>query len=91
MYVLRQMPRAQFCVHVYALLSHKEVPLICVLADLLGVQVTQQLAQLEQGVGRCSKKGQLAYCGRMAPTHEGLDQYPGQKMEWVTAQEMIVG
>ena len=55
LHVLCQMPRAQLCVHVCALLSHKEVPLICVSADLLGVQVTQQP---EQEVGRCPKKGQ---------------------------------
>ena len=51
LHVLRQMPRAQRCVHVCALLSHKEVPLICVSADLLVEQVTHQLPQHQHGVG----------------------------------------
>ena len=93
MHVLRQMPRAQRCVHVYAPLSHKEVPLICVSVDLLPLQVTQQPAQPKHGMGRWLKKGQLTYCGRVAPAacQVGLDQYPGQVMEWVTTREMTVG
>ena len=33
------------------------------------------------------------YCGRVAPAawQVGLDEYPGQRMEWVTPWEMIVG
>ena len=33
------------------------------------------------------------YCGRvaLAASQVGLDEDPGQKMEWVTAQEMTVG
>ncbi|KAF3945543.1 hypothetical protein CMV_028093 [Castanea mollissima] len=48
-------------------------------ADLLALQVTQQPAQPEHGVGRCLKKGQWTYCGRVAACacQEGLDQDPG--------------
>ena len=33
------------------------------------------------------------YCGRVAPAawQVGLDEYRGQRMEWVTAEEMTVG
>ena len=58
MHVLRQMPQAQGCVHVCAPLSHKEVPLICISADLLVEQVTHQPTQPEHGVGRWLMKGQ---------------------------------
>ena len=44
LHVLGQMPHAQLCVHVCDHVSHKEVPLMCVLANLLALQVTQQPA-----------------------------------------------
>ena len=37
LHVLRQMPRAQLCVHVCDPLSHKEVPLIYISANLLAL------------------------------------------------------
>ena len=72
MHVLGQMPHAQLCVHVCDHVSHKEVPLMCVLANLLALQVTQQPTQIAHayvvaslhfehgwhGVGRCPKWGQ---------------------------------